>query len=182
MAIKDLKLIFIHGNGGGSGSDWWIPSVSENFKSAGFEVITPTMPDNQVAHESIWVPYIKDVLGADEKTIIIGHSSGAVAAMRFAEKYRIFGSVLVGACYTDLGDEAEKESGYYTNPWNWGEIKQNQNWIVQFGSTDDPYIPVDEPRFIHEKLESEYFEYNDKGHFMISEFPELIEALEKKLV
>ena len=31
---------------------------------------------------SIWLPYMKDELKVDENTIIIGHSSGAVAAIR----------------------------------------------------------------------------------------------------
>ena len=40
------------------------------------------MPDPNVARESIWLPFIRDVLKADERTIVVGHSSGAEAAMR----------------------------------------------------------------------------------------------------
>lgn len=42
-----------------------------------------------------------------------GHSSGAEAAMRFAETHHVKGLVLVSACVTDLGDENERLSGYY---------------------------------------------------------------------
>ena len=112
---------------------------------------------------------------------MIGHSSGAVASLRYAEQNKIFGSVLVGVCYTDTNDETEKASGYYNHPWIWDKIKTNQNWIVQFASTDDPYIPITEPRYIHEKLNTEYSEYTDKGHFMITEFPEIIQILKNKL-
>jgi len=68
--------------------------------------------------------------------------------MRFAETNKILGSILVGACYTDLGDEGEKASGYYSRPWEWDAIKGNQRWIVQFASIDDPYIPIKEARYI----------------------------------
>lgn len=34
------------------------------------------------ARESIWLPFMETELHCDEKTIIIGHSSGAIAAMR----------------------------------------------------------------------------------------------------
>ena len=38
---------------------------------------------------SIWLPFMKDELGVDENTIIIGHSSGACAAVRFAETHKV---------------------------------------------------------------------------------------------
>ena len=105
--------------------------------------------------------------------------------MRYAENNKILGSVLVGACYTDLGDENEKKSGYYDKEWDWNAIKNNQKWIIQFASTDDPYIPIKEARYIHQKLNTEYFEYNDQGHFGSDKnrviFPEIVKAIKDKL-
>lgn len=116
---------------------------------------------------------------------MIGHSSGAIAAMRFAESNKILGSVLVGGYYTDLGIEEEKQAGYFNRPWDWEKIKSNQKWITQFNSTDDPWIPIEEARFIHEKLNTDYFEYTDKGHFggdyLKLEFPEIVDYIKKKL-
>jgi len=116
---------------------------------------------------------------------LIGHSSGAIAAMRFAEESKILGSVLVGSYYTDLGDEIEKQSGYFEKPWNWDTIKNNQQWIVQFSSIDDPWIPIDEPRFVKNKLNSQYYEYETQGHFggdyYKPTFPELFEAIKNRL-
>jgi predicted alpha/beta hydrolase family esterase len=43
------------------------------------------MPDPYEAKQSIWLPFMRDVLKADESSIIVGHSSGAEAAMRYAE-------------------------------------------------------------------------------------------------
>src|SRR6185437_16522502 len=91
----------------------------------GLKVLDPQYPDPTLARAKFWLPFIKS-LGADEGTILIGHSSGAEAAMRFAQDYKIFGSVLVSACYTDLGIEEEKLSGYYDTPWQWEKIKNNQ--------------------------------------------------------
>ncbi len=143
------------------------------------------MPDNVLARESQWLPFLKDKLGTDEDTILIGHSSGAVAAMRFAENNKLYGSVLVGACYTDLGDEDEKASGYYSRPWQWDKIKANQNWIIQFASTDDPYIPIEEARHIHKMLNTEYHEASDEGHYGEdtgkTEFPEIVDIISRKV-
>jgi len=180
MDLSKYKIVLIHGNGGGISTDHWFPSVKKSLEDIGFNVIARDFPDNQIAHESIWLSFLKNEITTDENTILIGHSSGAVASMRFAENNKILGSILVGCNYTDLGDAIEKESGYYNHPWNWQQIKNNQNWIIQFASTDDPYIPIEEPRFISQQLNSEYHEFKDKGHFCISEFPELITEIKKK--
>lgn len=95
------------------------------------------------------------------------------------------GAVIVGACYTDLGDEKEKKSGYYNKQWEWDKIKQNSSWIIQFASVDDPYIPVQEARHIRDRLKTEYFEFADQGHFGSdvgkTEFSEIVDAIRRKL-
>ncbi|XP_067563433.1 serine hydrolase RBBP9 isoform X4 [Pseudorca crassidens] len=72
-----------------------------------------TLPhDDQVtARESIWLPFMETELHCDEETIIIGHSSGAIAAMRYAETHRVCAIVLVSAYTSDLGDDNERASG-----------------------------------------------------------------------
>ena len=72
--------------------------------------------------------------------------------MRYAETHRLLGSILVGVCHTDLGDSFEAASGYYETPWQWQRIRDNQQWIAIYNSTDDPHIPIEEPRFVAAQL------------------------------
>jgi predicted alpha/beta hydrolase family esterase len=174
------KIIMIHGNGGGTAHEGWFPSVQHELEAAGLEVIARTFPDNVKARATYWLPYIEE-LGAGPDTILVGHSSGAVAAMRYAEHHPILGSVLVGACYTDLGEVSERVSGYYDTPWDWEAIRQNQRWILQYASPSDPYIPIAEARFIQKHLSAKYFELPKRGHFENKEFPELPKAILKML-
>lgn len=182
--MSKIKAIIIPGNGDDNPEDKWFPYVKRELEKLGVPVLNNKYPDPVLARQEYWLPFIKEQ-GADENTILIGHSSGAVAAMRYAENNKILGSVLVGACYTDLGDENERKSGYYEKEWNWDAIKNNQKWIIQFASTDDPYIPIKEARYIHQKLDTEYFKYNNQGHFGSDKnrvtFPELVKAIEDKL-
>ena len=173
------KVILIPANGGSKSTDGWLHYVQSELTTLGFEVINKEFPDSVLAREEFWLPFIKE-LGADENTILIGHSSGAEAVMRYVEKNKVLGTVLVGACYTDLGEENEKQSGYYNRPWDWQAIKNNQKWIIQFASTDDPFIPLEEARFVNNQLHAEYFEYTGRGHFMTTKFPELIDAIKSK--
>lgn len=178
------KAILIPGNGGGSPRDNWFPYLKSELEKLNVTVIDEQFPDSNLARAIFWLPFLKE-LNADKDTILIGHSSGAVAAMRYSETTPILGSVLVGACYTDLGLETEKISGYYDAPWNWDAIKKNQKWIVQFASSDDPWIPIHEARVIHENLNTDYFEYSDRGHFggdyYKPDFPEALAAINKHL-
>ncbi len=175
------NVLIIHGNGGSTGNDQWIPWLASELEKRGFKVQHPTMPDNVETKASVWLPYIKNELRAGENTIIVGWSSGAVAAMRYAEEHKIKGSVLIGTNHTDLNNDLEKISGYYDKPWDWEAIKKNQAWIALFASVDDPCIPIEEARFIHEKLQPEYYEFTDRKHFgyptPMPEFPEVLDVI-----
>lgn len=175
------KVVIIHGNGGCTGQDFWAPWLKAELEKQGLTVLTPTMPDNIQAKSSVWLPYMHDSLECDEQTVVIGHSSGAVAAMRYAEQYKLFGSVLVSACYTDLGHESERIAGYYDAPWLWERIKNNQEWIIQLASTNDPFIPIAQARHIHKNLCTQYLEYQDQGHFQNKKIPGVLAAILKKL-
>jgi serine hydrolase len=175
------QAIFIHGNGGSTADDIWFPWLERELVALGLPVINRTFPDNVRAGASIWLPFL-DQLGADQHTILIGHSSGAVAAMRYAESHPVWGSILVGVCHTDLGDAGEAASGYYAAPWQWARIRDHQRWIAIYQSTDDPLIPVAEARHVAAQLKCSYFELADRGHFIDQrDFPEVLAFLKRRL-
>jgi predicted alpha/beta hydrolase family esterase len=179
------KVIFIPGNGECTTKDNWFPSIQKELEAEGLEVIAANFPDSDLARESFWLPFLLNELKADENSILVGHSSGAIAAMRLAEKQKILGSVLVGTYHTDLGIEKEKQSGYFDRPWDWTNMKRNQNWTIIFASQDDPWIPIEQPRYIQQQLEGEYHEYKNQGHFggdyYKETFPELTMAIVRNI-
>lgn len=54
--------------------------------------------------------------------------------------------------------------------------------IVQFGSTDDPFLPWEEQQEVADGLKAELHKYTDRGHFMNTQFPELISAVKKLIM
>jgi hypothetical protein len=174
------KAIFVPGNGGCRTVDGWFSYLNAEFTKMGINVVAEEFPDPMLARREYWIPFLEK-LGTDPETILVGHSSGAVAAMRYAENHAILGSILVAACHTDLGIESEKESGYFDDPWNWDAIKKNQKWIALFASSDDPCIAIEEARYVRDKLQPTYFEFTDRGHFSIEKLPEAVEFVGSKL-
>lgn len=179
-----MKAILIHGNGDSKPTDNWFPYLKRELEKIGIKVEAPQFPDTELARSSYWLPFL-DKLMPDENTIIVGHSSGAIAAMRYAETHRILGSALIGTYYTDLGIEAEKLSGYFDTPWNWEAIRQNQQWIIQFAGVNDPWIPIREAHVVRDQLQTDYYESQDQGHFggdyYKETFPELLKVIKTRL-
>ncbi len=182
-----MRFAIIHPNGSGTADSNWQPWLKKQLQDMGHEVICPTMPDSKNARSSIWLPYMHDTMKIDRDTVIVGHSSGAVAAMRYAEQYRIKASILIGVCYTDLDDEDEKISGYYDDMWDWQKIRSNQDFVVVMAGSDDPWVPIDEARHVYSSLQAEYHEYPDKGHFFTehmggkTNFPELLQIIKNHI-
>ena len=122
--------------------------------------------------------------------ILVGHSSGAQAALRYAEEYPVHGIVLVSATYSDLGDAHERASGYYpqlqkgsvgvgeTNQYLFEQMRQNCPRWHQFHSNDDPFIPLDEAERIRDGLGliDTYHMIPGRSHFF-DYSPELLDAV-----
>ncbi len=179
-----MKVIIIPGNGNTDISENWFPYLKRELEKINIEVIAKNMPDPDLARKEYWLPFIEKEVGGDKEVILVGHSSGAVAIMRYTENHIVKGIILVGTYYSHLENEHEKASGYFDSEWNWEEIKKNVDWAVIFASTDDPYIPIEQARYIKEKLGAEYHEYNDEGHFGSdvdkTEFPEIVQVIKSK--
>lgn len=173
-----IKVVIIPGNGGSTMDDHWFPYIISAFTKHHVPVVANNYPDPYLARRQFWLPFIENDLRADEHTVLVGHSSGAEAAMRYAEEHRILGSVLVSPCHTDMGNPGETISGWYNEPWQWEKIKEHQDFIIQFSSRDDPIVPIAEQDFVRERLQPEYHQFSDRGHFIgITVFPELVAAV-----
>jgi len=161
-------------------TDKKIPCICEDF------------PDPLHARRDRWIPFIRSLAENHSSrdlsnVILVGHSSGAQAALRYSETYSVHGCVLVSATYSDLGDAHERASGYYpaksengeqANPYRFHEMKKNcKNWF-QFHSDNDPFIPLFEAERIRDGLgltdtykllpgRSHYFDYS----------PEILDAI-----
>ena len=174
------RFVFVHGNQTTHWASAWAPWLKAELESLGFECVFETMPDSIIARSKYWLPFLKEHIKVGENDVIIGWSSGAVAAMRYAEAYKIHGCILVSPCYTDLGDNMEKQSGYYDAPWHWKNIKSNQQKIALIWGDDDPYIPQNEFEFIAEKLDPTQIKIAGGKHFIEqTAFPELLQYIKQ---
>ncbi|XP_065197655.1 serine hydrolase RBBP9-like [Sycon ciliatum] len=176
MAKLNVAIIPGNGAGGDIRSCNWYGWLQDELQP-GIECRLRDMPDPYYAKSSVWLPFMQKSLRCDESTVVVGHSSGAVAALRYAETHRVRGIILVSAYLSDLGDSVEAASGYFDGEWNWQAISSNSSFIVQFASKDDHLVPFSEQLKVTAELrqhgEVDLQEFEDRNHFMQSAFPEL---------
>jgi uncharacterized protein len=172
------RIIYVHGNGAMHWSFAWAKWLKAELEKAGFDTFFETMPDSVIARGKYWLPFLEDHVKAGENDVLVGWSSGAIAAMRYAESHKLRGSVLVGPSSSDLGDELEKQSGYFDEPWQWDKIKANQPHIALFYSDNDPFIPQEQFEIITKELNPKIIKLPGKGHFIEQDtFPELLDYI-----
>jgi uncharacterized protein len=181
---KKVRIIVAPGNGGcgkrTQDCNWYGWFHGEMLKR-GHDSICCNWPDPYICHQSKWIPFCVKELKCDEHTIVVGHSTGALMAMRLAETQKVGGLILVSAAHTDLGDEGERASGYFDTAWDWESQKKNAGFIHQFHSKDDHLIPVAEARFVAHHLKGPnhvYEELDGYSHFF-RPFKPLLDAVDR---
>ena len=165
MTRTDVRLVLIHGNAGASVDGIWFPYLKRELESRGYDVVAKTFPDPIKGRMRYWLPFLTDVICPDKRTAIIGHSSGALTAFRYAESAPLLGTFAIAGHHTDCGFELERRSGFFDRPWDWAAIRRNQRFIVQFHSTDDPWVPVEVARELHRLSGSRLTMMDGMGHF-----------------
>ena len=83
-----MKAIILPGNNNTPITSNWYLYVKKELEKLGFEVVAENMPDPDLARKKYWIPFIEKHAD-DEDTILIGHSSGATAILRYLENHKI---------------------------------------------------------------------------------------------
>lgn len=187
---KPTRVIIIPGNGLDEDDDMnevlWYGWVAQKLREPPFNLEAPlaVFPDPLYAHEKIWKKFAVDHLLLDEGTIIIGHSSGACCCLRLMEEHKTAGCIIVSAYDSDLGDAVERESGYFSRPFDYEKMKNNTPWVIQFHAVNDHLVPVESARRVAKGLANDTFTYVEharSGHFQLDTAEWLIDKLKDVL-
>jgi uncharacterized protein len=169
------RVIYIHGNRTLHWSAAWASWLRDELEILGLQTTFETFPDSIDARREYWAAFLEDHLKAGASDVLLGWSSGAVAAMRYAERHRVLGLVLV-CPYARHDDPLERASGWFDEPWDWPAIRRNQDAVAVFHSDHDPFVPAGQFRQVTAALDAVTFEIAGRGHFQDqAEFPELRE-------
>ena len=172
--------VIFHGTDGSSQSNW-IPWLKAELEILGYQVWTPDLPNAGFPNEDAYTRYIaQENFPFNEETILIGHSSGAVAILKLLPKIgiRVKASFLVSAFEDDLGMPNLK--GLFTKPFDFDRIRANGGDMYFLHSDNDPYVPLQMADHVALQCAATLIPIPGEGHFNLEtspaykEFPKLL--------
>lgn len=172
--------VIFHGTDGSSQSNW-IPWLKEELEILGYEVWAPDLPNAGAPNMTAYTRFVsKQNFAFNEETILIGHSSGAVALLGLLPKIGISvkASFFVSAFENDLG--WPNLVGLFDKPFDFNMIRNNGGKMYFIHGDDDPYVPLEQADHLALKSAATLVPIHGGGHFNLEkdpaykEFPKLL--------
>ena len=159
----------------------WLPWLKRELVKRGYEVSLPAMPTPSRPSLPGWIRFITELVGEpDRATVMVGHSLGCQAVIRYLETLGAAGrsvgkTVLVAGSFPpnlSLAEARKKAGGdrallpWFRVPVDARLVKRAAGKCTLILSEDDPYIPIAHARAtLRAKLNPRIILERGKGHF-----------------
>lgn len=165
--------LILHGTGNNHTGNWF-PWLQKELEKKGYKVWTPDLPNSNKPNINKYNQYIFSQWKFDKDSIIVGHSSGAVAILgilaNLQSKIVINKAILVAGFTDNLG--MKEFDGLFLSAFDWGKIKNKARKFVIFHSDNDPYIPLSYGKKLSDFLNAKLILMREQGHFNLEKGPE----------
>ncbi len=171
------KFVFIHGFNGDS-SGVFFPWLKKELEKLGHSVTSLDLPNPEKPREDEQVSFVLKHASFDDRTIIIGHSLGAVVTLKILEKLKkpVAGVLLIGG-FLDPTFRDKKRPFDKTFKWHYDfeRIRENAGFVKILSDRHDYAIPLAQGRKIQEKTGGELIETTaQKPHFTAEKEPSVL--------
>ncbi|MDP2598322.1 MAG: alpha/beta hydrolase [Candidatus Liptonbacteria bacterium] len=173
-----MQVYIIHG-WEGSPKEPMLRWLKSSLEKKSYGVAVPAMPNPGVPKIKAWVGKLAKTVSPDRNTILVGHSIGCQAILRYLQALppgkKIRGVVLI-APWMKLAEETMEEEGEevmdIARPWletpiDFKKIKKRAGRIVAIFSDNDYYVPLDQKAFFKKRLGAKVIMERNKGHFAV---------------
>lgn len=184
--MSQKNVILIHGKRSNP-SSYWYPWLKTELQNKDIACYIPLLPhaDDPIIDE--WKAEL-DNEQPNEQTILIGHSRGGVAVLRWLEQQpehlKISKVILIstGSGFPPETYKSENSKGFYTpKGYDFDAIKQHCDDFVVIHSQDDPVVPFAAGEENAKGLNARFIQFKNRGHFdansNTTEFPELLNVI-----
>ncbi len=168
-ASEKYYFVILHGFGGSSDANFF-PWLKRELEAKGHEVWVPDLPNTELPGEEEQLNYILNNYQFNHKTVVIGHSLGAVLTLKLAEKVENLAGIALVAGFSQP-KFVDNLPFPFADRFDWSfdfqRIKNNCGFINIYSDLKDCYVPLEQGRILKEKLGGNFYEYQaENTHFM----------------
>ena len=148
----------------------WYPWLKSTLEARGYRVIAPEFPTPAGQSLESWRVVIKNFTPSfDAETVLIGHGTGAMFALRMIEESgaSIKGLMLVAPYAERIGHAGfdRVNETFLSGDFKWETIRERVSSIRVFAGSDDPFVPLAAMEHVAKNLGIEPEVITDGGHF-----------------
>lgn len=138
---KMNKILILHG-WEGNPTLYWFPKAKKMFENEGYKVFTPELPGGYYPKKEEWLNIIRDY-SPDENWILIGHSLGGVAILKYLEETMkpVKKVILIATPFEPMS--FSPIANFFTGGFNWEKIQKNSAEIIIMNETNDTVVPLE---------------------------------------
>lgn len=162
----------------------WTDHLAEDLGEA-FEVFQPRMPNSQNAKYFEWKLWFERYLDlVVDEVILVGRSLGGYFLTKYLTEEvpikPISALYLLAAPFAPDNFGGEDGGDFAFDTHRVGALTNLGGKVVVMHSKDDPIVPFAHGENYHKALpEATFLTFADRGHFLMSDFPELIQFIKK---
>ncbi len=125
----------------------WYPWMKATLEAKGYLVVVPKFPSPAGQSYESWKVVIKNYIPTfDGETLLIGHGTGGLFALRLAQEsiQKIRGLFLVASYGEPIGNIGYDRinTSFYEPTLDWEKIKGNVSTVRIFAGEADPFVPA----------------------------------------
>lgn len=184
--MSKLNVILIHGKDTNPSQKWY-PWLINEMKNRRIKCLAPELPKANDPVLSEWLDEL-DKLNPDKNSILIGHSRGGIAILRWLQKQpkdkKVKKVILVAANNPSVFEKNKKANtnGFYEEgPYDFQKIKNHCDDFVVLHSKDDTWVPFESGEKNAKGLNAKFLIFENRGHFgnqlPKQEIPELLDEI-----
>jgi predicted alpha/beta hydrolase family esterase len=151
--------IILHGTDGSPEHNWF-PWLKDKLESKGYNVWTPLLPENHTPNRRLYNDFLLSSGWDFTDSIVIGHSSGAISVMNLLMDERcpkVKLAIMVSAWKGGVPLRYEQSNKQFVNlfppdGFNFELIKQKAHKIEFLHSSNDPYCPLEQAKYLADRL------------------------------
>lgn len=183
--LSRMNVILMHGKDANPMQKWY-PWLARELAARHIPCSAPALPHADEPHIEEWKAMLTN-LQPSQETILIGHSRGGVAVLRWLEdqpkELKVKCVILVATNSGLIKNQTvpgETNYGFYSEDgYDFPKILQHCNDFIILHSRDDKWVPYVQGIENAEGLHAKLLTFEDRGHFGkgINEIPELLEVI-----